>query len=251
LLTLYFTLINISIEFAINFYLLSLPYFVFHVNLIYLPIYSFFYSYTAFTCYILNDDFSLQILTEISQKEETVNGITPSIFQKYLFPHHPELADRLFSHLHASSKVTTTYLGQSVFKQQAEKFLAIMNDQTVLENYVKMFSENKEESEITPDGLRELLMVSYRLAMSGNRGDSCAQILNTVSAVVSACVSITMKQKFKYNKYYYQILMLFNTHFKNFSFMAKILYQSVLLVIGCGKIVSVLFMECTNMSYIS
>ncbi|XP_011501888.1 PREDICTED: uncharacterized protein LOC105365432 [Ceratosolen solmsi marchali] len=128
-----------------------------------------------------------KILTEISQKEEAVNGITQFVFQKYLFPHHPELADRLFSHLHASSKVTTTYLGQSVFKHQAEKFLAIMNDQTVLENYVKMFSENKEESEITPDGLRKLLMVSYRLAMSGNRGVSCTQILNTVSAVVNAC----------------------------------------------------------------
>ncbi|XP_014217821.1 uncharacterized protein LOC106646292, partial [Copidosoma floridanum] len=126
------------------------------------------------------------ILSEISQKEEAVNGITKTVFQKYLFPHYPELANRLFAHLHASSKATTAHLGQSAFKQQAEKFLAIMNDQTVLENYVKMFSDNNE-NEVTPNGLRELLMLSYRLAMAGKGGCYCAQLLNTISAVVTAC----------------------------------------------------------------
>ncbi|XP_058806957.1 uncharacterized protein LOC131673178 [Phymastichus coffea] len=129
-----------------------------------------------------------KILTEISQKEEAVNGITRTVFQKYLFPHHQFLADRLFTHLHTSSKATTMHLGQSAFKQQAEKFLAIMNDQTVLENYVKMFSKNKEESEITPDGLKELLIISYRLAMCIEDGHGfCPQLFNTVAAVVTSC----------------------------------------------------------------
>lgn len=132
----------------------------------------------------------MQILTEISQKEEAVNGITKTIFKKYLFPHYPELADRLFMYLLNSSKATNTYLGQLAFKQQAEKFLAVLNDEKVMECYVKMFSVNKEESEITPGGLTELLMVSYRLALSGSGGGTCAQLLNTVGAVVTACVSI-------------------------------------------------------------
>lgn len=136
-------------------------------------------------CYCL-----LQILSELSQKEEAVNGITRTVFQKYLFPQYPDLADRLFTHLHTSSKATTAHLGQSAFKQQAEKFLSIMNDQVVLEHYVKMFSENRDESEINPDGLRALLMVSYRLAMTSGGGLSCSQLLNTLHAVISACVSI-------------------------------------------------------------
>lgn len=132
----------------------------------------------------------LQILSQIGQKEEGINGITQSVFRKYLFPHFPELADRLFRYLHTSSKATTTHLGQTAFKQQAEKFLAILNDEKILENYVKMFSENKEETEVTPNGLRELLMVSYRLTIFGSGGGFCTQLLNTVQSVVTSCVSI-------------------------------------------------------------
>lgn len=150
------------------------------------------FDLTSYQCALIHVTSSLQILTELSQKEEAVNGITKTVFQKYLFPHHPEVADRLFAYLHTSSKATTAHLGQSAFKQQAEKFLAIMNDQTVLENYVKMFADNKDGNEITSNGLRELLMVSYRLAMTGNGGGgACMQLFNTVSAVVTACVSIT------------------------------------------------------------
>ncbi|KAJ8677633.1 hypothetical protein QAD02_013420, partial [Eretmocerus hayati] len=119
--------------------------------------------------------------------EEAVNGISRTVFQKYLFPHHDSIGNRLFSHFHASSKGTNAHLSQSAFKQQAEKFLAILNDGKVLENYVRMFSDNKDASEVTPDGLRELLMVSYRLAICGNGGSSCAQILDTISAVVNSC----------------------------------------------------------------
>lgn len=57
-----------------------------------------------------------------------------------------------------------------------------------------MFSENKEESEITPNGLRELLMVSYRLALCGSGGGFCTQLLNTVQSVVTSCVSMRTKK---------------------------------------------------------
>ena len=135
----------------------------------------------------------MQILTDITQREEGVNGVTRSSFIKYLFPHYAELGGGLYELLLAGSKSTANYMEQSAFKQQAEKFLSIMNDQSILENYVKIFSPNKEENEVFPDGLRELLMVSYRLAMAGTGGSTCLQLLNTVQAVVTACVSIIAK----------------------------------------------------------
>lgn len=80
-----------------------------------------------------------------------------------------------------------------------------MNDQTVLENYVKMFADNKDGNEITPNGLRELLMVSYRLAMTGNTGGgACMQLFNTVSAVVTACVSILRLKLLRTRKISYE-----------------------------------------------
>lgn len=65
-----------------------------------------------------------------------------------------------------------------------------MNDHTVLENYVKMFSKSKDESEVAPAGLKELLIISYRLSMCVEDGNGfCPQLFNTVDAVVTSCVS--------------------------------------------------------------
>uniref|UniRef100_A0ABD2W842 TLDc domain-containing protein n=1 Tax=Trichogramma kaykai TaxID=54128 RepID=A0ABD2W842_9HYME len=129
-----------------------------------------------------------KILSDITLREEGVNGISLQVFQQYLFPSYPELADRLFNFLHTSHSPTKSkHLGLSAFKQQTEKFLSHMFDQLVLEMYVKMFAENPGENEITPDGFRELLLVSYRLAMSENRNSSCPQLLNIINAVVVSC----------------------------------------------------------------
>lgn len=134
------------------------------------------------------------MLTDLAQKEESVHGVTRSVFKKYLFPHYPELADKLFNHFLVNAKTSQTYLSQSTFRHQAEKLLNIMNDSVILENYVKMFSEAKDESEITPTGLTDLLMTSYRLSINGNGGSASGlQILGTIDAVVTSCVSRFIK----------------------------------------------------------
>ena len=164
----------------------------------------------------------LQILAEIAQKEEGINGVTHAVFKKYLFPYHPELGDRLFVYLITTSKATTKHMSQSIFKQQAEKFLSIMNDQTILENYVRMFADQRKENEISPDGLNQLLIVSYRLATSGERGKTCSQLLNTVCAVVTSCVRICLHTQLKNE------VRCYITIFATYSFMGKIHYPSVL-----------------------
>ena len=119
--------------------------------------------------------------------------MTPKVFRKYLFPNYPELADKLFIHLHDLAKVTTPHISQSAFKHKAEKFLGIMNDQVILDNYVKMFSGSKNGNEITQDGLTDLLLVSYRLARNSTSCSSCPQLLRSVNAVITACVSMIFK----------------------------------------------------------
>ena len=87
------------------------------------------------------------------------------------------------------AKVTTPYLSCSVFKHQTEKFLGLMNDQTILENYVKMFSDTKDQVDITQSGLTDLLLVSYRLARNSSGSPSCPYLLRSINAVITACVS--------------------------------------------------------------
>ncbi|XP_015607771.1 uncharacterized protein LOC107273773 [Cephus cinctus] len=133
-----------------------------------------------------------KILVGLAQKEESVNGVTSSVFERYLFPRYSEFAERLFAYLHTSSKATTTHLGLAAFKQQAERFLGIMKDRTILENYIKMYSRSSSSSEcceVTPDSLRALLMTSYRLAMENYSGGSqtCLHIHRTIDAVLISC----------------------------------------------------------------
>ena len=80
-------------------------------------------------------------------------------------------------------------MGQSAFKQQAEKLLSIMNDQIILDTYVNMFSDLTSESEVSPDDLRELYMTCYKIAME-SEPTSCPYIYSAVEAVIVSCVSI-------------------------------------------------------------
>jgi len=131
----------------------------------------------------------LQILSHLAHQEAHVNGITKSIFEKYLFPTHPELSERLFTYLHHNAHATTAYISTTAFKQQSEKFLSVMNDQAILENYVKIYSDLKNGGNVTPEMLRALLTSCYQLAMESNNTSSCLHSQQIINAVVISCVS--------------------------------------------------------------
>jgi len=61
-----------------------------------------------------------------------------------------------------------------------------MNDQAVLENYIKMYSDG---GNVTPETLRALLMSCYQLAMENNSTSSCLHSQQIINAVVVSCVS--------------------------------------------------------------
>ncbi|KAL2726672.1 restriction of telomere capping protein 5 [Vespula squamosa] len=129
-----------------------------------------------------------KILSHLTYEEKHVHGITMSVFEKYLFPNYPTLAEKLFTYLHHSAEASTPHLTVSAFKQQSEKFLSVMSDQTILENYVTIYS-NIKDGDICPDLLRSLLMTCYQLAMDSTGTTTCIYIHRVVNAVVISCVS--------------------------------------------------------------
>lgn len=139
--------------------------------------------------YIIDIMHNLQTLSHLTHEEERINGITRSVFQRYLFPNYPELGDNLFNFLHHAANVNTTHMSANSFKQQAGKFLSVMNDQAVLENYVKMYSNLKGDGSISPDGLKALLNISYKVAMDSSGALSCIYAERIINAVTISCVS--------------------------------------------------------------
>lgn len=131
----------------------------------------------------------MQTLSHLTHDEEHISGITKSVFQRYLFPNYPELGENLFKYLHHAANVNTSHLSANSFKQQAEKFLSVMNDQTVLENYVKMYSNMKGDGSIDPEGMKGLLYISYKIAMDSSRAASCIYAGQIINAVIVSCVS--------------------------------------------------------------
>ncbi|XP_033337895.1 uncharacterized protein LOC117227074 [Megalopta genalis] len=122
-------------------------------------------------------------LSHLTHDEQRISGVTKSVFQRYLFPNYPELGENLFNYLHYAANISTAHMSANSFKQQAEKFLSVMNDQTILENYVKMYSNLKGDGNVTPQGLKGLLNISYKIAMDSSATPSCIfaeQIMNTV-----------------------------------------------------------------------
>lgn len=128
-------------------------------------------------------------MSHLTQQEEHVNGITKSVFKKYLFPTHPKLSEKLFTYLHHNAQSTTTYISTTAFKQQAEKFLAVLNDQAILEKYIKMYSSIHNDGNVTPETLKALLMCCYQLAMENNSTSTCLYSEQIIDAVVASCVS--------------------------------------------------------------
>ncbi|XP_043796831.1 uncharacterized protein LOC122717131 [Apis laboriosa] len=128
-----------------------------------------------------------KILSHLTHEQEHINGITVSVFQRYLFPNYLELGEKLFNYLHYSANINTSYLNTNSFKQQAEKFLSVMNDHTVLENYVKMYSNIKADGSISPEGLKALLNISYNIAMDNSGISSCIYANQIINAAVVSC----------------------------------------------------------------
>ncbi|XP_043257495.1 restriction of telomere capping protein 5 [Colletes gigas] len=126
-------------------------------------------------------------LSHLTHDEERISGITKSVFQRYLFPNYPELGEKLFNYLHHTANVSTSHMSANSFKQQAEKFLSVMNDQTVLENYVKMYSNMKDDGNIDPEGLKGLLHISYKIAMDSSGTASCIYAGQIINAVIISC----------------------------------------------------------------
>ncbi|XP_017876040.1 uncharacterized protein LOC108622592 [Ceratina calcarata] len=126
-------------------------------------------------------------LSHLSHEEEHVHGITKSVFQRYLFPNYPDLGDKLFDYLYCSANVNTSHLSANAFKQQAEKFLSVMNDHIVLENYVKLYSNVKGDGGMSPEGLKALLNMSYKIAVDSTGAPSCLYADLIMDAAVSSC----------------------------------------------------------------
>ncbi|XP_025832216.1 uncharacterized protein LOC108736005 [Agrilus planipennis] len=133
-----------------------------------------------------------KILVTKSQEEEGVNGVTKRTFVNYLFPRYPLLGEKLFEYFHKNSKSKVSYIGSSPFKQQCDRFLGILNDDTARDTLVRMFSsydENQETHVMTSEQLKQLLMCDYHISMDHYSGgpQMCVAINKTLKAVIDSC----------------------------------------------------------------
>lgn len=110
-------------------------------------------------------------MQEKTQQLHGINGIVSDVFVMNVFPKFPDLGHRLFNYFHTTAKAQTKHLGAIAFRQQCERFLGILDDMVILENYVKMFcepiaNEENDVESLTPDGMKALLMTCFQLAMA-------------------------------------------------------------------------------------
>lgn len=103
------------------------------------------------------------------------NGIVSDVFARLVFPHDSDLGLRLFIFMHHMSKAKTKHLGVMAFRQQVERYISMLDDPIILENYVRMFGDVDKPEMIRPEHLKALLTACYRLAMEhyleGNASD--------------------------------------------------------------------------------
>ncbi|CAD6997651.1 unnamed protein product [Ceratitis capitata] len=127
-----------------------------------------------------------EILKEKSAKHG-VNGIVSDVFVSQVFPQYADLGKRLFRLMHSASKATTAHLGTMAFRQQCERFLGIMDDEKILECYIKMYAEDDNPEFITKEGVTRLLFICYTIAMqhSGN-AVLCPAINRTFGSVTKS-----------------------------------------------------------------
>ncbi|XP_021205458.2 uncharacterized protein LOC114246224 [Bombyx mandarina] len=130
-----------------------------------------------------------KLLAQISQKEDGINGVTENSFKKYLFPMYPELAHHFYKYIHRIGKCKNKHIPLSTFRMQCEKILSMLDDAVIIETYVRMFSMETDENNMTPDGLRNMLYTSYKLSMDHypEGPQTCLMINQTLSAVVDGC----------------------------------------------------------------
>ncbi|KAM3957867.1 uncharacterized protein ACR2FA_008135 [Aphomia sociella] len=130
-----------------------------------------------------------KLLAQRSQKEDGVNGVTEKSFTKYLFPMYPELARQFYKYVHRVGKCKNKHIPLTTFRQQCERILAILDDAVIIETYVRMFGAETDDNMVTPDGLRNLLYISYKLSMDHypEGPQTCLMIHKTLAAVVNGC----------------------------------------------------------------
>ncbi|XP_074026785.1 uncharacterized protein isoform X2 [Leptinotarsa decemlineata] len=133
-----------------------------------------------------------KILTEKSQIEEGVNGITLQVFSRCLFPRYLVLGEKLFKYFHKACNSKNTYINTNAFKQQCETYLGIIDDEKVREILVKMWTSYDEEKGVdvmTPDDMKSLLMSTYHISMDhySEGPQMCLSCNKTLKAVVDSC----------------------------------------------------------------
>lgn len=129
-----------------------------------------------------------KLLSKKNEQAGGANGISDQIFTKYVFPRHPDLGMRLFRHFHTSSHAKTEHLGVTAFRQQCERFLSILDDQVIIEMYVRIFCNLCEEN-ATKEGVKALIRLSFNIAMVHYSGEAqaCPSIEKTLDAVIATC----------------------------------------------------------------
>lgn len=97
--------------------------------------------------------------------------------QSQVFSRYPDLGQRLFKHLHNSSRATTDYLGLVAFRQQCERFLGLMDDNKILECYVRMYAQADNPDMIDEDCVARLLNICYHVAMQhSDNSANCPEV---------------------------------------------------------------------------
>lgn len=130
-----------------------------------------------------------KILAKKNEHEGSGSGITDHVFAKYVFHSQPDLGMRLFRHFHTSAHAKTQHLGVTAFRQQCERFLSILNDQKIIELYVRIFCCSDNEENATKDGVKSLIKLSFNIAMAHYSGDVqvCPSLESTLDAVIATC----------------------------------------------------------------
>lgn len=129
-----------------------------------------------------------KILSRKNESEGTGHGVSDHVFAKYVFPRQPNLGLRLFRHFHTLSHAKTQHLGVLAFRQQCERFMSILDDQKIIESYVRIFCVESEEN-ASKEGVKSLLRTSFDIAMTHYSGDAsvCPAIEITLDAVIATC----------------------------------------------------------------
>lgn len=106
------------------------------------------------------------------------------MFQKF-----PDLGRRIYHYFHLMSKENSNHMSVGVFLQQCERFLSIINDTTIIEVMLKIFSNVNGMESINQDGFKELLKTCYAVTLSHTNEHSNIYSLpdQTLDAIIESC----------------------------------------------------------------